>query len=171
MSFSIKTYTSKQPNFFIFSTSLTYNILNTESFTVSKFFLAQPIFFKPKNFSFYHANLAEFKHWSAFFRFLLTPYPFLYSYLHLKGIGFRLYKSVASNSLIVNSGYNHYTRLSFPNGFKIVVRKAYALCYSSMYRHNYYVNVIRSVRFPDPYRAKGFRFRNQTIKLKVGKQR
>ena len=96
---------------------------------------------------------------------------FKYTYLHLKGIGFKLYPSKTTNSIVVNSGYNHYTKLNFPNVFSFLSRKVYLICYSKSFLHNYYINVIKNVRSPDPYRAKGFRFKNQLIKLKVGKQR
>jgi hypothetical protein len=103
------------------------------------------------------------------FKTVFNSLNFTYSYIHLKGIGFKLYKS--SNSIVVSSGFNHYTKLTFPLCFKFVVRRAYLILYSSKTSHNYYVNLIRHIRFPDPYRAKGFRFKNQIIKLKVGKQR
>lgn len=96
---------------------------------------------------------------------------FKYTYLHLKGIGFKLYPSKMTNSVVINSGYNHYTKLKFPTSFSFLSRKVYLICYSKSFLHNYYINVIKNVRSLDPYRAKGFRLKNQLVKLKVGKQR
>lgn len=117
------------------------------------------------------SSFKSIKFFFTHFRLSLINSKFFYSYIHLKGIGFKLYKSIKTNSLIINSGYNHYTKVTCPSFINIVVRKFYVLIYSNSSLHNYFVNVLRNVRYPDPYRAKGFRFKNQIVKLKIGKQR
>jgi len=125
--------------------------------------------FSKVSFSYYSNSSARTSlNW---FRNFFLPAKFKYTYLHLKGIGFKIYSSKLSNSFIVSSGYNHYTKLTFPKLFSFLARKVYVICYSNSVLHSYYINVIKNIRFPDPYRAKGFRLRNQIIKLKVGKQR
>jgi large subunit ribosomal protein L6 len=106
---------------------------------------------------------------SFFFKVLLPQYV----YIHLKGIGFKLYKSSTSNSLIVNSGYNHYTKFTplFRPDVSFLVRKSYVLIFSYAKSISNFSNIIRKIRFPDPYRGKGFRFKNQILKFKIGKQR
>ncbi len=116
-------------------------------------------------------NLSEYKAFITFFTRYARALKVQYTYLHLKGIGFKLYRSTLPPAIIVNAGYNHYTKFKLPKFSTVFVRKAYLIFCSNIIRHAYYVNYIRSIRFPDPYRAKGFRFKNQIIKFKIGKQR
>lgn len=105
--------------------------------------------------------------YNAVFR-LSTP---SYTVLHLKGIGYKCYYSRTSNKLIFNTGFNHYSAFSVPKGLEVRLRKIFFVLFSNFYSVKKFVNIIRLIRFPDPYRAKGFRYKNQLIKFKVGKQR
>lgn len=94
-----------------------------------------------------------------------------YTVLHLKGIGYKCYYSTSANKLIFNTGFNHYSTFLMPSGLEVKLRKTFFILFSNFYSVKKFVNIIRLIRFPDPYRAKGFRYKNQFIKFKTGKQR
>jgi hypothetical protein len=151
--------------FFNFSTFKTMRIV-----AFSNRFMGDLIY---ENYNFFTIfnSFRAIKSFFTIFRLTFIKPKFFYSYIHLKGIGFKLYRSINTNSLVINSGFNHYTKITYPTFINLIVRKFYVLLYSNSFKHNYYINVLRNIRYPDPYRAKGFRFKNQIIKLKVGKQR
>ena len=157
---------SNSINKFIVKTHFNFILLNS----LYMLFFDNTLFFFKLYFSNYLDSQLFFKNINSFFFKLFLPH---YVYIHLKGIGFKLYKSTASNSLIVNSGYNHYTKftsLSRPD-VSFIVRKSYLLIFSYSKSISNFSNIIRKIRFPDPYRGKGFRFKNQILKFKIGKQR
>ncbi len=170
------------PNFTTFSTSqISYFINNMFFFNFSTSKTSKiaafpnrfsgDLIYKNYNFFTIFNSFRIIKSFFTIFRLNFIKPKFFYSYIHLQGIGFKVYRSINTNSLVVNSGYNHYTKITYPTLMNLIVRKFYVLMYSNSLKHNYYVNVLRNIRYPDPYRAKGFRFKNQIIKLKVGKQR
>lgn len=152
--------------FFFFSSSF-----STKSLPLFPFRFSKHLVFKNSILLSFFDSFKSIKFFFTLFRLNFIKTKFFYSYIHLKGIGFKLYKSHISNSLVINSGYNHYTKIFYPSFINLIVRKFYVLLYSNSHQHNYYVNTLRHIRYPDPYRAKGFRFKNQLIKLKIGKQR
>lgn len=95
-----------------------------------------------------------------------------YSVLHVKGIGFKVFYFSRLHALYFSLGYNHIVKYKLPKNISVKVRKQYLLFFScdkcslgnSIYQ-------IQHLRFPDPYRGKGIRFRFQIINFKPGKQR
>jgi ribosomal protein L6P/L9E len=95
-----------------------------------------------------------------------------YSVLHVNGIGFKIFYFGRQHSLYFSLGYNHIVKFKLPKELTVKVRKQYLLLFSynksslgtSVYQ-------IQHLRFPDPYRGKGIRFRFQIITFKLGKQR
>ncbi len=95
-----------------------------------------------------------------------------YSILHVKGIGFKVFYFSRVHSLYFLLGYNHIVKYKLPKEVFVKVRKQFLLFFShhaqslgtSIYQ-------IQHLRYPDPYRGKGIRFRFQIIKFKPGKQR
>lgn len=95
-----------------------------------------------------------------------------FAILHVKGIGFKVYHYKAINSLYFILGYNHVTKFSLPEGCLARVRKQYVLLYCSDKRTLASVSyLLQHLRFPDPYRGKGIRYRYQIMNFKPGKQR
>lgn len=121
-------------------------------FVTSKKFLA-PVFSTIENF---------FNGFSSFY----------YKVLHAKGIGFKVYYYRKRHKLYFMLGYNHITAFQLSSEVFVRVRKQFVLLISSNRQilNNTIVNV-RLLRYPDPYRGKGIRFRYQIMKFKVGKQR
>jgi large subunit ribosomal protein L6 len=149
-----------KPNFVDFlELSSTYVVINGEScvFSISKFFFTKSLVSAAKT------ALYKIK------QNLKTSFQVLYA----KGIGFKVYYYNKDHSLYLNLGYNHLCRYKLTKFMAVKVRKQYILLYSL----NGLVDVIspsyeiRALRFPDPYRGKGIRFRSQEIKFKPGKQR
>ena len=91
--------------------------------------------------------------------------------LHVKGIGFKVYYYWNTKSLYFNLGYNHICKYCLENIAEVKVRKQYLLLFTKIISLIFYVNEIKNLRFPDPYRGKGIRFRFQEMKFKPGKQR
>lgn len=95
-----------------------------------------------------------------------------YSVLHVKGIGFKVFYFSRLHTLYFSLGYNHIVKYKLSKNIFVKVRKQYLLFFScdkcslgnSIYQ-------IRHLRFPDPYRGKGIRFRFQIMNFKPGKQR
>jgi large subunit ribosomal protein L6 len=95
-----------------------------------------------------------------------------YSVLHVKGIGFKVFYYNRGHSLYFSLGFNHLVKAKLPKSVFVKVRKQYVLLFSSDKQIlGQTVHTVRHLRFPDPYRGKGIRFRFQVMKFKPGKQR
>lgn len=95
-----------------------------------------------------------------------------FRYIELKGVGFRVLYSSMLNTLYFFLGYNHVTAFKVPLGVNIKVRKQYVLLFSYdkvLLSSTCYM--IKSLRFPDPYRGKGVLYKDEILKFKPGKQR
>ncbi len=95
-----------------------------------------------------------------------------FSILHVKGIGFKVFYSTFRHSLYFNLGYNHITKYRLPPSVSVRSLKGYLMFYSfDNHSLGSVVYGVRHLRYPDPYRGKGVRFRFQLIRFKPGKQR
>lgn len=92
--------------------------------------------------------------------------------LHVKGIGFKSFYSPLKHSLYFNLGYNHLTKYKLPLVVKVRLLRGYMILFSFNKQMLFQIIYeIRRLRYPDPYRGKGIRYRFQVIKFKPGKQR
>lgn len=114
-----------------------------------------------------------FKSWVRRLSNMFAPLTELsYRVLHVKGIGFKVYSYFIGHSLYFLLGYNHVCKYRLPNSIFAKVRKNYLLMYSVFDTTiGASIHQIQHLRYPDPYRGKGIRFRFQIIKFKPGKQR
>lgn len=95
-----------------------------------------------------------------------------YQILHVKGIGFKVYMYIRERSLYFLLGYNHICKYRLPQSIFTKVRKNHLLMYSTINASlNSVIYQIKHLRYPDPYRGKGIRYRFQIMKFKPGKQR
>lgn len=109
---------------------------------------------------------------ASFYNSILKSHFGYYTILHVKGIGFKVFYFAKRHSLYFSLGYNHLVRYGLSPEVSVKVRKQYLLFFSrnkallgtSIYQ-------IQHLRFPDPYRGKGIRFRFQIMAFKPGKQR
>ncbi|MGI8782824.1 MAG: 50S ribosomal protein L6 [Acidobacteriota bacterium] len=98
--------------------------------------------------------------------------------LDIVGIGFKA--EVKKSGVLFNLGYSHPIEFPVPDGIKIEVARdvqqiqnyAVTVIVSGSDRHQVGQTAanIRSLRLPDIYKGKGVRYRNERIKLKVGKK-
>jgi ribosomal protein L6P/L9E len=92
--------------------------------------------------------------------------------LHVKGIGFKSFYSFTKNALYFNLGYNHLTKYKLPSQMHVRLLKGYLILFSYNKQLLFQtLHEIQRLRYPDPYRGKGIRYRFQIIKFKPGKQR
>jgi large subunit ribosomal protein L6 len=92
--------------------------------------------------------------------------------LHVKGIGFKVFYSFLRRALYFFLGYNHVTKYQLLPLVTIKPLKNHLLIFT--FRNDLFgssVYHIRHLRFPDPYRGKGIRYRYQIMHFKPGKQR
>jgi large subunit ribosomal protein L6 len=109
---------------------------------------------------------------SLYKRFLLTDSIGYYSVLHVKGIGFKVFYFRSAHALYFILGYNHVVKFTLSKRVLVRVRKQYLLFFSyDKQTFGQTICRIRLLRFPDPYRGKGIRFRFQVMNFKAGKQR
>lgn len=95
-----------------------------------------------------------------------------YAVLHVKGIGFKVFYFSKRHSLYFILGYNHIVKFRLPPSIFARVRKQYLLFFSfdkELLGKTIYQ--VQHLRYPDPYRGKGIRFRFQVMNFKPGKQR
>lgn len=92
--------------------------------------------------------------------------------LHVKGIGFKVFRSLIKRALYFFLGYNHVTKYSVPSSVSFRPLKGHILLFSTQKQpFGSALYSIRHLRFPDPYRGKGIRYRFQLMRFKPGKQR
>lgn len=92
--------------------------------------------------------------------------------LHVKGIGFKVFYHNVTHCVYFSLGYTHFIRYKLDDKVVVKVRKSYLLLFSnSIMKLNQTIIEIQKLRYPDPYRGKGIRFRFQVMKFKPGKQR
>lgn len=116
---------------------------------------------------------SDFKFFIRQLQVLFKPsINFFYQILHVKGIGFKVYMYIKAHALYFLLGYNHICKYRLPASIFTKVRKHNLLIYAPVNTNlNSIIHQIRHLRYPDPYRGKGIRYRFQIIKFKPGKQR
>lgn len=89
--------------------------------------------------------------------------------LVIQGVGYRA--QMESKTLVLNVGYSHPIRIEPPENIKIRTDKNIYILISgiSKERVGQVAAKIRSLRPPEPYKGKGIRYENETIRKKVGK--
>lgn len=89
--------------------------------------------------------------------------------LVIEGVGYRA--NVEGESLVLNLGYSHPIRFKVPNGIKITVEKnVVTIAGADKQIVGETAARIRRMRKPEPYKGKGIRYSNETIKRKAGKK-
>jgi ribosomal protein L6P/L9E len=150
-------YIFKPPFVDYLELSCSYILVNglSENFYIPKFVTTK------SKFSFFRKKLHN----------LALQLKTFFQILHVKGIGFKVYYYKKTTSLYFNLGYNHICKYCLAGFAAVKVRKQYLLIFTTIRSIMFYINEIKNLRFPDPYRGKGIRFRFQEMKFKPGKQR
>ncbi len=89
--------------------------------------------------------------------------------LDIVGIGYRA--QVAGKKLQLSLGYSHPVEFDIPDGIEIRVDKQTHLVVSGADRHlvGQVSANIRNLRLPEPYKGKGIRYTDETVRRKAGK--
>ncbi len=88
--------------------------------------------------------------------------------LEINGIGFKA--AIQGNSLLLNVGFSHPVNYPFPEGIKISVEKN-VITIEGIDRHlvGQSAAEIREIKKPEPYKGKGIKYADETIRRKAGK--
>lgn len=89
--------------------------------------------------------------------------------LELNGVGYRA--AVSGKKLEINVGYSHPVNLTIPDGLEVKVDKQTRIVVTGADRQKVgqFASVIRSVKPPEPYLAKGIKYVDEVIRRKAGK--
>ncbi len=88
--------------------------------------------------------------------------------LEVIGVGYKV--DLQGSTLVLNVGYSHPVRIDLPKGIEAKVEKN-KITLSGIDKQlvGETAAVIRRVRPPEPYKGKGIRYENETVKQKAGK--
>ncbi|MCK9286935.1 MAG: 50S ribosomal protein L6 [Sphaerochaetaceae bacterium] len=89
--------------------------------------------------------------------------------LQINGVGYRA--EVKGNSLVLNLGYSNPIEFYIPADVKIACEGPSVIVVSGVdkQRVGQISAEIRSLRAPEPYKGKGIKYDNETVRTKVGK--
>ncbi len=90
--------------------------------------------------------------------------------LIIEGVGYRITKN--GNDLVLNLGFSHPVPYKAPEGIVFEVEKNTQLIVSGIdkARVGQVAAEIRSLKKPEPYKGKGFRYEGEVIRRKAGKK-
>jgi large subunit ribosomal protein L6 len=93
--------------------------------------------------------------------------------LHLEIIGVGLRVHHHNNYLEFRVGFSHSIKCTIPQDIKIFTPKSTQLCLFGIDKHrlSQVAAYIRHLKPPEPYKGKGIRFKNETVKKKEGKKK
>ena len=89
--------------------------------------------------------------------------------LSLVGIGYRA--AVAGQTLDLQLGFSHPTKLRIPAGVQITVDKSVTIVITGMDKHSVgqFAAAVRAMKPPEPYKGKGIRYEDEYVRKKAGK--
>jgi large subunit ribosomal protein L6 len=92
-------------------------------------------------------------------------------YLRLVGIGYRCF--LKNNTLTFKVGFSHDIKYKIPDSIRIFLIEPTLLCLFGIDK-NQVTQIAAQIRFikpPSPYKGKGVRFLQETVRVKQGKQK
>jgi large subunit ribosomal protein L6 len=91
--------------------------------------------------------------------------------LEINGVGYRA--AVQGKELVLQLGYSHDIHFPIPGDVKIVCEKPTSIQISGAdkQRVGHTARAIREFRLPEPYKGKGIKYENETIRRKEGKKK
>lgn len=90
--------------------------------------------------------------------------------LEIQGVGYKF--AVTGNTLTISAGYSHPVKLDAPKGIKIECPSQTELTISGYDKQSVgeFAAKVREVREPEPYKGKGIKYKDETIRRKEGKK-
>ena len=91
--------------------------------------------------------------------------------LEINGVGYRA--AVQGKNLVLQLGYSHDVNFPIPDDVKIVCEKPTSIAISGAdkQRVGQVAAVIRAYRKPEPYKGKGIKYAEETVRRKEGKKK
>ncbi|MGH6991203.1 MAG: 50S ribosomal protein L6 [Stellaceae bacterium] len=91
--------------------------------------------------------------------------------LEINGVGYRA--AVQGSELVLQLGYSHDIRFPIPPDVKIACERptVIQITGASKQRVGQTARAIREFRLPEPYKGKGIKYENETIRRKEGKKK
>ena len=89
--------------------------------------------------------------------------------LEVNGVGYRAAKQ--GKKLVLNLGYSHPVEMEDPEGLEVVVEGQNVILVKGIDKEKVgqFAAEIRDKRRPEPYKGKGIKYADETIRRKVGK--
>lgn len=89
--------------------------------------------------------------------------------LSLIGVGYRA--QVQGQTLDLQLGFSHPTKLQIPNGVNVTVEKSVLIIITGIDKHlvGQFAASVRAMKPPEPYKGKGIRYENEFVRKKAGK--
>ena len=89
--------------------------------------------------------------------------------LVVEGVGYKV--QMEGNELVLSVGYSHPVRLPVPQGLTVEVEKN-VISVSGIDKEQvgFFAGKVKAVKKPDPYKGKGIRYKDETVRIKQGKK-
>lgn len=89
--------------------------------------------------------------------------------LSLVGVGYRA--QLQGQTLDLQLGFSHPTKLPIPKGINVTVDKNVLIIITGMDKHlvGQFAASVRAMKPPEPYKGKGIRYENEFVRKKAGK--
>ena len=87
--------------------------------------------------------------------------------LEINGVGYRGAKQ--GKKLVLNLGYSHPVEIADPEGIETVMEGQNKIIIKGIDKDGQFAAEIRTKREPEPYKGKGIKYADETIRRKVGK--
>lgn len=89
--------------------------------------------------------------------------------LEIVGVGYRAQKQ--GSKVVINAGYSHPVEMEEPEGIEIEVPKNAQIVVRGIDKElvGAVAADIRAIRLPEPYKGKGIRYQDETVRQKEGK--
>ena len=89
--------------------------------------------------------------------------------LSLVGVGYRA--QLQGQTLDLQLGFSHPTRLPIPTGVSVVIDKSVLIIITGVDKHlvGQFAASVRAMKPPEPYKGKGIRYENEFVRKKAGK--
>ncbi|MBS0620276.1 MAG: 50S ribosomal protein L6 [Verrucomicrobia bacterium] len=89
--------------------------------------------------------------------------------LSLIGVGYRA--ALQGQSLDLQLGFSHPTKVAVPKGVNVTVEKSVLIIITGIDKHavGQFAATVRAMKPPEPYKGKGIRYENEFVRKKAGK--
>lgn len=89
--------------------------------------------------------------------------------LSLVGVGYRA--ALAGNTLDLQLGFSHPTKVKIPSEVKVAVDKSVTIIITGIDKHavGQFAAAVRAKKPPEPYKGKGIRYEDEYVRKKAGK--